>query len=119
MCVNTGADRDWTSPPESNLSSIESKEPMEKYIWLFNITNDPCETRDLSGSEPKVLQDMLKRLKSYFNTMVKPNYPSIDWNYNPSDFGGVWAPWWDNLYKDTEIMKAHPQQPKVKYDIKI
>ena len=98
--IYVGPDTGWTAPSESNLTSIATTDPdiRQKHLWLFNITDDPSETTDLSDSKPLVVKHMLRRLKHYYKTMVPPVYPNMDRNVNPALFGGVWIPWWDRTY---------------------
>lgn len=84
---------DWHAPPESNISPILPIVDPKQNIWLFNITDDPCELHDLSKKNPKVVQTLLDRLEQYWSTSVPVQYPPPDLDANPSKHGNFWGPW--------------------------
>lgn len=70
-----------------------SKSSQHKNIWLFNITDDPYERRDLADQRPDVVQQLLARLVYYNQTAVPVYFPPDDPRANPSEHDGAWVPW--------------------------
>ncbi|KAM9719940.1 arylsulfatase I-like isoform 2-T2 [Menidia menidia] len=67
--------------------------PAPKNIWLFNISADPFERRDLANRRPDVVQLLLARLSHYNRTAVPVYFPPDDPRANPNRHGGAWGPW--------------------------
>ncbi|KAK7093150.1 arylsulfatase B-like [Littorina saxatilis] len=65
----------------------------EKSPCLFHIPSDPCEFNNVAGSNPDIVQQLLKRLDQYRSTMVAPNNKPNDPNGDPAKHGGEWRPW--------------------------
>ncbi|XP_054610957.1 arylsulfatase I-like isoform X2 [Dunckerocampus dactyliophorus] len=65
----------------------------QKNIWLFNISADPYERRDLAEQRPDVVQQLLSRLAYYNRTAVPVYFPPDDPRADPSLHGGAWVPW--------------------------
>ncbi|KAM9350107.1 arylsulfatase I-like [Symphorus nematophorus] len=97
---------DWVPPqvlpsfpgPWWNLERAHSslhKPSALKNVWLFNITADPCERRDLADQRPDLVQQLLARLAYYNQTAVQVYFPPDDPRANPSHHGGAWVPWVD------------------------
>ncbi|XP_045908537.1 arylsulfatase I-like isoform X2 [Micropterus dolomieu] len=94
---------DWVPPqvlptlpgPWWNLEVVSSlhKPTNHKNVWLFNITADPCERRDLADQRPDVVQQLMARLAYYNQTAVPVYFPPDDPRANPSQHGGAWVPW--------------------------
>ena len=68
---------------------------MSQNIWLFNITADPTEHKDLSETHPEIVKQLLDRLAYYNSTAVPCIYPKRDPQSNPKLHGGAWVPWRD------------------------
>ncbi|XP_035525877.1 arylsulfatase I-like isoform X1 [Morone saxatilis] len=81
------------------------KPSTHKKVWLFNITADPCERRDLTDQRPDVVQQLLARLAYYNQTAVPVYFPPDDPRANPSQNGGAWVPWVDE--EEDEEGKYH------------
>ncbi|XP_070701215.1 arylsulfatase I-like [Pempheris klunzingeri] len=106
---------DWVPPqvlstlsgPWWNLERVMSfnKPPTHKDVWLFNITADPCERRDLADQRPDVVQQLLARLAYYNQTAVPVYFPPDDPRADPSGHGGAWVPWVDE--EEDEEGKYH------------
>ncbi|PIK58897.1 putative arylsulfatase B isoform X2 [Apostichopus japonicus] len=93
--ILTGFPGYYKAPPESNIRPfIPADKPGQK-IWLFNITADPNEYKDMSDERPDVVKSMIAKLKAYYNTSVPVRYPSPSLNSNPALHLGVWGPWED------------------------
>ncbi|XP_036403168.1 arylsulfatase I [Megalops cyprinoides] len=92
-------DGDWV-PPQSLPGGPAGWEGLEKRrdqlgksVWLFNITADPYERRDLSKARPDVVRVLLARLAEYNQTAVPTRSPPDDPLADPQLHGGVWTPW--------------------------
>lgn len=73
-----------------------------KNIWLFNITADPCERRDLADQRPDVVRQLLARLAHYNRTAVPVYFPPDDPRADPSQHEGAWVPWVDEEEEQEE-----------------
>ena len=97
----------WTAPPESGLESFELLEPDDKVVWLFNISADPYEMKDVADNHPRVVHTMLTRLQEYSDTMVPALWPKMDNGYDPAiDGDGAWGPW----TPPPELLKKKPNK---------
>ncbi|XP_021175602.2 arylsulfatase I isoform X1 [Fundulus heteroclitus] len=76
-------------------SAPPRKSAAHRNIWLFNITADPFERRDLADQRPDVVQQLLARLAYYNQTAVPVYFPPDDPRANPSRHGEAWVPWAD------------------------
>ena len=74
-----------TEPAPSNPSRV----------WLFNITADPHERKDVSASFPDVVSKLKQRIEMYNSTHIEQLRPPFDPRSDPKNFGGVWTPWMD------------------------
>lgn len=64
-------------------------------VFLFNVTNDPEERKEISEQHPDVVRDLMARIELYNATVVPARFPDPDPSSNPAKRGGVWAPWID------------------------
>ncbi|KAF6725245.1 Arylsulfatase I [Oryzias melastigma] len=71
------------------------KQSVHKDVWLFNITADPYERRDLSQQRPDVVLQLLGRLAFYNRTAVPVYFPPDDPRADPDRHQGAWVPWVD------------------------
>ncbi|XP_061083774.1 arylsulfatase I [Conger conger] len=92
-------DGDWV-PPQTQPGGPARQEGLEKSgaqgrksVWLFNVTADPYERRDLAESRPQVVRALLLRLAHYNQTAIPPQNPADDPLADPRLHGGVWGPW--------------------------
>lgn len=84
----------WIPPPtDVQYFTPALHRDTQKNVWLFNITNDPDESNDLSDIYPEVVKQLLERLAYYNSTAIPPVYPPSDPRSNPKFHGGVWGPW--------------------------
>lgn len=64
---------------------------------LFDIVNDPCETKNLAKQFPDILHRLVAKLDHYARIALpirnKPGDPRSD----PANFGGIWTWWYDEL----------------------
>ena len=75
--------------------SIEEPEVNPSLTWLFNVTDDPNERKELSASNPDVVAMLKKQIEVYNSTHIEQMDPPMDPRSDPSKFGGVWTPWLD------------------------
>ncbi|XP_033127696.1 arylsulfatase B-like [Anneissia japonica] len=83
----------WYAPPGAHQKSVIPVRNPGKVLWLFNITADPYEKRDLSTKHPDVVIKLLTKLAKYNKTAVHVKYPPPDPAADPSKHGGIWEPW--------------------------
>ncbi|XP_072044306.1 arylsulfatase B-like isoform X2 [Amphiura filiformis] len=91
----------WAVPPELS-SQLTKPKASENYqpIWLFNIKEDPLETKDLSQIYPDKVTELLRRLQDYNVTSVPVVYPECDKSASPSRHGNLWVPWGEPNWRD-------------------
>ena len=97
----------WTLPPEADNIEVcdESKENCPKLkgfdklerqlnppLQLFNIVDDPYESKNLARTHPDVVDRLLARLARYNSTAVPVYYPPSERGANPELLGGFWGP---------------------------
>jgi hypothetical protein len=61
---------------------------------LFNLTADPEERINLSGSKPRAVRTLMARLEKLKSGMLPANALPEDKAGNPANFGGVWQTGW-------------------------
>lgn len=83
----------WEADPKSGRTAIHPHENTNKTVWLFNITNDPTESLDLSMKYPEMVKTLLDMLQTFNNTAVPCRFPASDPRSNPSKHGDYWGPW--------------------------
>ncbi|XP_077585113.1 arylsulfatase I [Stigmatopora nigra] len=92
-------DGDWTPPqafaegPERWQGLEKRRNEVGKSVWLFNVSADPYERRDLARARPEIVKHLLLRLAEYNRTAVAPRNPPDDPMADPELHGGVWGPW--------------------------
>lgn len=108
----------WIPPPRVNerayeqqfakkhVLELEKHESEHEYVFggslyskstvmLFNVVEDPSETREVSKGNPDVVAALLTRLKYHQDRAVPPNNKPQDPASDPKNFNGVWMPWMD------------------------
>lgn len=60
---------------------------------LFDIVNDPCETKNIVESYPRIAQDLDLYLERYGNILVRQIKLPIDWFADPRRRNNTWEPW--------------------------
>jgi hypothetical protein len=64
---------------------------------LFDLSDDPCEMKDLSAEHPKEMKELTELLSNYTATLVPQlNQPYDPVNADPARFNNVWSPWIDS-----------------------
>ncbi|XP_027030874.1 arylsulfatase I [Tachysurus fulvidraco] len=90
---------DWFPPqilpgaPQQWQDMEKRQDQRGKSVWLFNISADPFERRDLTQARPEVVKLLLSRIAEYNRTAVPPRNPPDDPLADPQLHGGVWMPW--------------------------
>nr|CAD7398174.1 unnamed protein product [Timema poppensis] len=70
---------------------------------LFKLTDDPCETNDVSSVYPVLVERMKKTLDGYREKMVPQLNQPVDPASDPALFDDVWVPWLDFSAKSCGI----------------
>lgn len=78
----------------TNLVIDENCNP-RKAPCLFNIKDDPCETKNLAEKNPILLASIQDLVNKYQLTVVKPSNMLPDPNASPLLHGNVWSNWKD------------------------
>ncbi|XP_076623888.1 arylsulfatase B [Colletes latitarsis] len=60
---------------------------------LFDIANDPCETKNIAESYPRIARDLDLYLESYGRILVTQIKLPIDWFADPRRRNNTWEPW--------------------------
>uniref|UniRef100_A0A914PF47 Sulfatase N-terminal domain-containing protein n=1 Tax=Panagrolaimus davidi TaxID=227884 RepID=A0A914PF47_9BILA len=63
-------------------------------VWLYQISTDPYESKNLSRKHPKLVKELLRKIFEYQRFARKPVRTIIDEAGNPSNFNGVYASGW-------------------------
>ncbi|KAL5256753.1 hypothetical protein ACHWQZ_G011872 [Mnemiopsis leidyi] len=69
--------------------------PHDSYIELYNIIDDPSETRNVSDKFPDIVQMLTDKIKAYNTTAVPMGNKKRDPASNPRNFNFTWMPWMD------------------------
>ena len=64
---------------------------------MYDLTNDPYESKNLASEQPELVVNMLERLKDIEKTAVEPFVAKDVLEGNPNQNGGVWGTGWCNL----------------------
>ncbi|KAG8195028.1 hypothetical protein JTE90_008199 [Oedothorax gibbosus] len=93
--------------PDAQLyekAKVTCQEPPPEYVsncrpdvkpCLFNITEDPCEYKDLADQHQDVVSTLMQVIEAYNRESAKPNPLTIDPWANPLCQGFVHRPWLD------------------------
>eukprot|EP01094_Clydonella_sp_ATCC50884_P017824 TRINITY_DN3186_c0_g1_i2.p1 TRINITY_DN3186_c0_g1~~TRINITY_DN3186_c0_g1_i2.p1 ORF type:complete len:374 (-),score=63.56 TRINITY_DN3186_c0_g1_i2:279-1400(-) len=65
----------------------------KKQLYLFNIEEDPNETRNLAEARPDIVQKLFKRIQQYNMTAVAAQWVPRDTSAWPRFHDGAWVPW--------------------------
>lgn len=62
---------------------------------LFDLVVDPCETRDVAGTYPEVVEELKAAMEVYWKTLVPR--PEYQWDpiADPKHFNSTWCTWLD------------------------
>ncbi|XP_041474939.1 arylsulfatase B-like [Lytechinus variegatus] len=85
--------KSWVPPPESGEQTIHSTDTPEKRLWLFDLSEDPNETNDLSSERRDITYFLLRRLGSYLRGSVPIVYPGPDRRANPALHNNSFSDW--------------------------
>uniref|UniRef100_A0A914WLD2 Sulfatase N-terminal domain-containing protein n=1 Tax=Plectus sambesii TaxID=2011161 RepID=A0A914WLD2_9BILA len=87
---NPGRPADWVKPTESGKIGP----PFNQTIWLFDISRDPLELRDLSRTKPRTVNRLLQKLKAIAATGSPDIHMPLDARGDPKRFNGTFASGW-------------------------
>ena len=78
-------------------NQTSSIEPCDNRFCLFNIVNDPCETKDLSHVHQDILRQLLSELEDYNKTVVPAprELLKLDPKAHPKYWHNYWTRWLD------------------------
>ncbi|XP_012262238.2 arylsulfatase B-like [Athalia rosae] len=60
---------------------------------LFDIVNDPCETKNIAKDYQKMVTQLDLFLEQHGNVLTKQALMPVDWHADPRSFNGTWEPW--------------------------
>ncbi|XP_076665852.1 arylsulfatase B [Andrena cerasifolii] len=60
---------------------------------LFDIVNDPCETKNIAEAYPRVARDLDLYLESYGHILMRQTKLPVDWLADPRRRNNTWEPW--------------------------
>uniref|UniRef100_UPI00398F5688 arylsulfatase I-like n=1 Tax=Pristiophorus japonicus TaxID=55135 RepID=UPI00398F5688 len=111
---------DWIPPqrlpnfPGSWWNLERQRAGLRRSMWLFNITADPYERREVSAQHPGVVKRLLARLAHYDQTSIPVRYPAEDPRANPELNGGAWGPWAseDDEDQGVKVLAKHQKTKK-------
>jgi hypothetical protein len=70
--------RSYNAHPVSDVKRRTPIEGRNKNVWLFNISEDPLETNDLSEIHPDIARKLLDMLREFNKTVVPVRTPPSD-----------------------------------------
>ncbi|XP_076379038.1 arylsulfatase B [Megalopta genalis] len=60
---------------------------------LFDIINDPCETKNIAEAYPRIARDLDLYLEKYGHILVRQTKVPVDWLADPRRWNNTWEPW--------------------------
>ncbi|CAK9822220.1 Arylsulfatase B [Anthophora retusa] len=60
---------------------------------LFDIVNDPCETKNIAEAYPRIAKDLDLYLEHYGHILMRQSRVSVDWLADPRRRNNTWEPW--------------------------
>ncbi|XP_071876830.1 arylsulfatase B [Bombus fervidus] len=60
---------------------------------LFDIVNDPCETRNIAETYVRIARDLNYYLEQYSHILVGQMRKPVDWSADPRNRNKTWGPW--------------------------
>ncbi|XP_049513041.1 arylsulfatase B, partial [Dermacentor silvarum] len=103
----TNSSSTWTSPRRNwrleatvhcggNAESADAASNFDPYdsVFVFDVVDDPCETKNLASSDPELRERLLRKLAGYRESL-SPTYGSnkSDERGYPEHHHCLWAPW--------------------------
>lgn len=64
---------------------------------LFDLSNDPCEMRNLAHERPDILARLKEKIDFYGKIAKKPRNKPMDPKADPRYYGGIWTWWYDEI----------------------
>ncbi|KAF8791803.1 Arylsulfatase B like protein [Argiope bruennichi] len=81
-------------PPQSAFSDCQA----DKYPCLFNITDDPCEYKNIANQHPEILANMMDIINQYKAESMEPQTKLSDPEGDPMCHNFLVVPWLDPDY---------------------
>ncbi|KRT85455.1 hypothetical protein AMK59_2579, partial [Oryctes borbonicus] len=66
---------------------------------LFDVWDDPCETKNIAAEEPLIVRNLSARVEEFWKVLVPQQNKSPDPSSDPANFGGVWTTWLDEEWR--------------------
>ncbi|XP_018345852.1 PREDICTED: arylsulfatase B-like [Trachymyrmex septentrionalis] len=60
---------------------------------LFDIENDPCETKNIAEQYPRIARELDQILEQYARNIAMQIKPPVDWLADPRRTNNTWEPW--------------------------
>lgn len=60
---------------------------------LFDIVNDPCETKNIAEAYARIARDLVLYLEQYGRVLMKQIRKPVDWLADPKRRNNTWEPW--------------------------
>ncbi|CAK9822219.1 Arylsulfatase B [Anthophora retusa] len=70
---------------------------------LFDIVNDPCETKNIAEAYPRIAKDLDLYLEHYGHILMRQSRVSVDWLADPRRRNNTWEPWMHSVLFNTFI----------------
>lgn len=64
-------------------------------MCLFDLSKDPCESKDISANNPNVVNDLLLAIVQYKSNMMPQMLPEVDPRGLPELYNYTWSHWLD------------------------
>lgn len=65
---------------------------------LFDLLEDPCETKDISGEKSEVFEEMKGKLLEFWEQVVPHKIGAPEEKADPKNYNNTWVTWRDNCY---------------------
>ncbi|GJQ68445.1 hypothetical protein Trydic_g4843 [Trypoxylus dichotomus] len=79
----------------SNLKTKDCRRDLPKDLecspCLFDLWDDPCETKNIAAEEPLVTENLSARIREFWKVLVPQQNKDVDPDSNPANFGGIWT----------------------------
>merc|ERR1712046_384975 len=79
---------------------------------LYNIAEDPSETKNVADEHPDIVEELLKKLDEYEETLVEiPHAMTLSKTAAlPMNYGGHWEPgWWEGVPQANDAILMHKE----------
>lgn len=63
---------------------------------MFDLFDDPCETKDISLEQPEIFEKMRRKLGQFWKEVIPHVISEPQENANPKYYNNTWVTWMDN-----------------------